>query len=73
MVGNCHAVTIEIVVPMHTEQVARVGRIVVDTFGDAFGNAMGLGKFSKSGQNNLLLGKALDTVLKRSLIEHTVG
>ena len=62
----------EVVVPVHSEQVARVCSILVNTCCAACWNAMWLGKFGKSRQHNVLLGKALNAVFQRSGVHNPV-
>ena len=73
MVGNRHFVACEVVVPMHTEQVARVSGILVDTFCDAVGDAMWFGQFAECRKNNFLCSEAFDAALERLVINHPVG
>jgi hypothetical protein len=58
---------------MHSEQVARIGCVLVDARGDAGRNAMRLSQFHESGENNLLFGETTNAVFERCLVDDMIG
>ena len=64
MVWNFHFVTLKIVVPVHAEQVARVGSVLVNTSSAACRNAMWFSKFTKRGKDDFLFSEATHTVFE---------
>ena len=73
MVWHVNTIAIEIVVPMHTKQVARVGGIFVDTLCDVLRDQSWLCQFTKSWEHNLLCCETLHTALKRVGVHHGLG
>ena len=73
MVGNIHAIAIEVVVPMHAPQVAGVGALRICIADEGRVNRGRIRQLSKGWQHDALFTESGDTVCEGLRIDDAVG
>ena len=73
VIGHGNAVARHVVVPMHAEQIACIGRVLVHTFGEGCVDQTRVGELRKRWQHHVAFTTARDAVFQRFGIDHGVG